>query len=306
MDRRFRIAGAMLAIAASTVLPTALARAADHPLTVTATVAGASVKDAGSNSPIALRPNDTTVVSVAVTNTGSAPVEVRSVRLSGRVLGLAFFSYTTRVDLTVAPGGKGSRTFALDLSDLDGQATGLLPARLDLLSSDRTVLYSEHGTVDVKGKVLSVYGVFGLAVAAITALLLLSLAIALVRRTLPDNRWARSARFAVPGVGFGLVVTFSLGVARVLVPSTPVSLGLMVAGLLAGGVLGYLTPAPADEADRNELDERDVVRVSPAPTATVPTAPAPVPPYTPPPVPEDDDPRATRAVQLPPPPPPGS
>lgn len=313
----------MLALA----LPVLPASAASGDLDVQTTLGGASLKAAGANSPIALRPTDSTVVTVRVTNKGSSPVEVRSVRLNARVLGLAFFSYTTRVDLTVAPGATGTRTFALDLGDLDGQATGLLPAELALLAPDRSVLASEHGTVDVKGKLLSVYGVFGLAVAAITALLVLTLVLRLVRRTLPDNRWARALRFAVPGLGLGLTVTFTLGVLRVVVPSLGTSIAFLVGGLVVGFVLGYLTPAPGDEADRDELDERDIITPGPgmplaaasrqtapplsappppaAPAAPpAPVTPAPPPPVTPaaPPASPDDDPRQTRVVGPPAPP----
>lgn len=302
-------------------LPAAPAQAASGSLSVQATVGGASFADAGANSPIALRPTDGTVVKVVVTNSGSRSVEIRAVRLDARVLGLAFFSYTTRVDLTVAPGASGTRTFALDLSDLDGQATGLLPAELALLAPDRTVLLSEHGTVDVKGRLRSVYGTFGLAVAAITALLLLSLGVRMVRRTLPDSRRARSLMFAVPGLGLGLVATFSLGALRVLVPSLRTSISLLVGGLLVGLVLGFLTPAPGDEADRDELDERDVLTAPPAPSPPPPPSPPPVIPVQataalpptdvgppPPPLPsaEPDDPRQTTVggPALPPPPPP--
>lgn len=306
------------------------ADAAGPQITFTSTIDGHSLKDAGANSPIALRPTVSTIVKVEVTNNGSAPIEVRSVRLNARVLGLAFFSYTTRVDLTVAPGASGSRTFALDLGDLDGQATGLLPAELALVAPDRSVLASEHGTVDVKGKLKSVYGIFGLAVAAITALLILSLLLRLVRRTLPDNRWVRALRFAVPGLGLGLTVTFTLGALRIVVPSLGTSIGFLLGGLVVGFVLGYLTPAPSDEADRDELDERDVIAAGPLvpgfparatePPMAVPTVPvmearttapglaAPAPPAEParpsalPPDPVDD-PRQTRVVGPPSPPP---
>ena len=306
----------VLAMSVALLLPAAPASAASGDLDVQTSVGGASLRDAGANSPIELRPTDSTVVTVRVTNKGSGPVEVRSVRLNARVLGLAFFSYTTRVDLTVAPGATGTRTFALDLGDLDGQATGLLPAELALLAPDRSVVFSEHGTVDVKGKLLSVYGVFGLAVAAITALLAIGLLLRLVRRTLPDSRWARALRFAVPGVGLGLTVTFTLGVLRVVVPSLSTSIALLVGGLIVGFVLGYLTPAPGDEADRDELDERDVIAPAPVrpaavtrPTAPPMTSPAPPPLAPPPPLtrtpptnPADDDPRQTRVVGPPAPP----
>ena len=278
---------------AAALLPAGAAQA-DNGVTVKATVAGRDVASADANDPLDLQPSDETVVRVEVTNGGSSPVEVRSVRLDARVLGLAFFSYTTRVDLTVAPGATGTRTFALDLSDLDGQADGLMQGAVSLIAPDHSTVAATDATWDVKGKLLSVYGVFGLAVAAITALLLVTLGLRLVRRTLPDNRWQRATLFAIPGVGVGLVATFTLGVLRVLVPSVTTALALIAGGLVVGFVLGYLTPAPGDEADRNELDEQDVVAVAPpAPAPAVPeaTPAAPVPaPVVPEPV---EEPRTT-------------
>jgi hypothetical protein len=282
---RLGVVIAVLGFVAALGIPGAAAAGSDSKLLVEATIDGHSLKDAGANSPIALHPTDSTVIRVVVNNSGTNPVEVRAVRLDARVLGLAFFSYTTRVDLTVAPGATGTRTFDLDLADLDGQATGLLPAELSLLAPDRTVLTSEKGTVDVKGSLGSVYGVFGLAVAAITALLLLSLIGRLIRRKLPDNRWQRALRFAVPGLGLGLTVTFTLGVLRVVVPSLATSIGFLIGGLVVGFVLGYLTPSPGDEADRDELDERDVLAAPPVVPAVRVQPPSPPAPYTPPPVP---------------------
>ena len=278
--------GLLVAVAAA--LPVGTARA-DSGVVVVASVDGHAVADADANNPLVLHPADDTLVRVEVANHGSSPVEVRSVRLRAKVLGLAFFSYTTRVDLTVAPGSTGTRTFALDLSDLDGQATGLLPAEVDALAPGHTVLASQRATVDVKGKLLSVYGVFGLAVAGIVLLLLVTLGLRLVRRTLPDSRWSRASLFAVPGLGLGLVAVFTLGALRVLVPAQGTALVLLAGGTVVGLVLGYLTPAPGDEADRDELDARDVVEVVedvpevpavPAqhqrgPDAPVPNAPAP-------------------------------
>jgi hypothetical protein len=290
-------AGLLLGLAAP-------ASASGGGVTFTATIGGAMLTQ-GTNDPIVLRPYDSAVVAVNVTNNGARPVEIRAVRLRARVLGLAFFSYTTRVDLTLAPGASGTRTFALDLGDLDGQATGLLPTELALLGTDRSELASQHGTVDVKGKILSVYGVFGIAIGAITLLLMLTLFLRLIRRTLPDNRWSRAVRFAVPGLGLGLTVTFTLGVLRVLVPSVGLSIGLLLGGTVVGFVLGYLTPAPGDEADRDELDERDVAAppVMPASRATVQPFGAPVAAPVSAPVSAPGAGRETQALDGPPPPP---
>lgn len=310
------VGGLVLATAALPWLVLApVARADADGLRLTATLNAAPLSAAGANDPIVLQPSDDQVVSVTVTNNRSSPVELRSVRLQARVLGLAFFSYTTRVDLVLAPGATGTRTFALDMTDLDGQATGLMPTELALLGPGRDVLVSDTGTVDVKGKILSVYGVFGLAVAGVTALLLLGLVLRLVRRALPDQRLARALQAAVPGTGLGLVAAFTLGALRIAVPSTRTCLALLVGGFVLGMVLGALTPAPGDEVDRDELDERDLVAVPAYAPPAVPPAPSPGaspagPPVAPavlaPPAqaaPVEDDPRQTRVVGPPPPPP---
>ena len=49
------------------------------------------------------RPAD---VAIELINDGSAPVDVKQVELTGRVLDLNFFSYATTVDFTVQPGGR--------------------------------------------------------------------------------------------------------------------------------------------------------------------------------------------------------
>ena len=53
-------------------------------------------------------------------------------RLSGQVMGLTFFAYDTSLVLTVPPGGSETRQYALDLTDLDGQATGLVIGALSV------------------------------------------------------------------------------------------------------------------------------------------------------------------------------
>ncbi len=236
------------------------AAASDTGLVVSASLNGHSLTDSGSNDPIALHADAATLVSVTMTNKGSSPVDVAAVGLNSRVLGMPFLSYTTLVNVTVAPGATETRSFVLNAIGLDGQATGLLPASVSLLTLRGKVLASTDGALDVKGNLWSVYGVFGLAVGAITALLLVTLVFRLVRRTLPESRWARAIRFAAPGLGFGLTLTFTLSVLRVLVPSSGPAFAMLVGGLLIGFGLGYLTPNPADEADRDELDERDIVR----------------------------------------------
>lgn len=241
------------------------ARAGGSGLDLRGTVAGRTLADAGRNNPIVLRASTDAVVKVQVKNNTGSPVEVRSVRLDARVLGLAFVSYTTRVDLTVAPGATGTRTFSLDLGELRSQALGLLGARLSLLAPDRRVLVSDSGTVDVRGSLLSVYGVFGLAVAALT-LLLMARIVSRARRRLHGPRAVpRALGCAVPGLGLGLTVTFVLGLLRVVAPTPTTSLLLVVGGVLIGLGLGLGLlhgPLPARHVATGEAP--------PAPTERVP------------------------------------
>jgi hypothetical protein len=95
------------------------------------------------------------VVGVAVTNTGDEPLVVRSVRLRSEVFGLTFLAYETRVDMQVAPGETAERSFQLELLGLKGQATGLLPARIELLDAERNATATVPLAIDVQGSGLS-------------------------------------------------------------------------------------------------------------------------------------------------------
>ena len=217
------------------------------------------------NDPLVLGTSDSARVRLDLDNRGPSELLVRSIRIEGRVIGMAFFSYTTRLDIVLPPGERTERRFDVDLSDLSGQATGLLPTSVIMISPDRDTLAKRDFAVDVKGSVASVYGAFGLIMAGITAVVLAGLLLSIWRRQLPVNRWQRAARFLPAGLGIGLVVTFTLSATRLLVPSALWWLPLL---LLCGGgafLVGYLLPVGADdppapsESDTAELDSADRV-----------------------------------------------
>jgi hypothetical protein len=245
-------AGLALALTAS---PAAAADGSE--VSFTGSLDDRSLSSIDANSPAELDPEEGTVLSVEVRNGTDEVVEVRSVRLSATVLGLAFMNYTTRIDLAVEPGDTGTRTFALDLGDLGGQARGLLPGSVELLDADRQVVAGQDVPLDVQGSLRSVYGVFGLGIGAITALLFLSLLVRLGAGRLPVNRWSRAWRFAIPGIGLGLTTSLTLSVLRLALPSRTLSLALVVAGVLVGLAIGYLTPAPDDGTGREDVYEED-------------------------------------------------
>lgn len=227
----------------------------DTSVDLQAEISGQDLSRANSNRPAELTPDEPVDVHLVVTNSGSEPVVVRSVRLEGSVLGLTFFNFETVVGLEVAPGAVEERTYPLDLVGLEGQATGLIPAELQLLDQDRSVLASEGFVADVRGSFRSVYALFGLAVAAFTALTLAACCVALARHRLSPNRFRRGLQFMVPGLGLGLTATFTLSALRVVAPGAGLWLPLTLGCGAALFAVGYLSPGPDDEDD--EYDEED-------------------------------------------------
>jgi hypothetical protein len=228
-----------------------------------ATINGHDVSTSDANAPVPLRAGRDAQVVLSVTNPGPDSVTIRTLRLEGRVIGMSFFAFSTRIDLVVPGGSTQQRNIQLDLSDLGDQAVGLIPARLSLLAPDRTVIEQRSVTTDVRGSLRSAYGIFGLAVGCITLVLVLSLALEIARHQLPRNRWRRAVRFLAPGVGVGLTATFTLSATRILTPSAGVWVPLVVGCGVAGFILGYLTPTPVDE------DEYDDYQFEESPRAAV-------------------------------------
>ena len=215
-----------------------------------ATIDGHDVGAADGNDPVRLPAGRDIRVDLAVRNDGARPVTVRNVRLEGRVIGMSFYSFTTQVDLVVQPGATGERSIQVDLGELGDQAVGLIPARLSLLATDRSVVARQAIATDVRGSLISAYGMFGLAVAVITLMLVVGLALEIARHRLPVNRWRRAVRFLAPGVGLGLTATFSLSATRLLIPGATVWVPLVLGCAGVAFVVGYLTPAPR-EVDRD-------------------------------------------------------
>ncbi|WP_252190327.1 MULTISPECIES: hypothetical protein [unclassified Rhodococcus (in: high G+C Gram-positive bacteria)] len=257
---------------------------------MTVTVNGQDIATASPTHPVRLDPHSPAQVTVNLNNATASPVTIAAVDLSGHVLGLTFFSYHTAVGLTVAPGQTQSLDFELDLSGLDGQATGLINGTVTVRGDDGTVLADISTVTDVRGSLMSVYGLFGLALALLTALAVLDAVLGIARRRLHENRWRRGLRMLTPGIGIGLVLAFTLSATRVWAPT--LDRWLLLAGGFAVGffILGYLTPTPdtaedldedfGDEMDENEdfgdEDER-TGRIGDTPTDRFsPSTPAPV------------------------------
>ena len=258
MWRRAPSVVALAVLAAATALVSAPgAHAQDGPVTIHATVDSHDVAIGASAEPIPLYPDRIIDVAVDVANHGNDPIEISSVQLVGRVLGLTFFSFATGVELTVAPGASGNVHYQLDLTDLKHQATGLIDTQLIVRNHARDQVAVVHTVADVRGSLWSVYGLLGLALLVLTVLATVDAAIAIARHRDSQNRWRRGLRLLTPGIGIGLVLAFTASVARWWVPST--ESWLMASGITAATffVLGYFSPTPADEDDDVDVEPDD-------------------------------------------------
>lgn len=259
--RRTAAAVAPLVLLVVTFLDAAVAHpayAAVRGVTVNATIDGKRLRESTETRPIRLSPRKSAQLVIEVVNKSSRPIDVRTVRLEGKVLGLTFFAYDTAVAMTVAPGATGSRRFPLDLGDVGRQATGLVPASIKLLDASRHPVVQEAGVVDVRGSLLSVFGFFGVGVALLTLVWWLGALVALARRRLAPERWRRALRFMTPGIGVGLLFCFTLAAARVTVPTVGLwAIAVIVSAAVFAGV-GSVTPGPDSEAEE-AVDEEDVV-----------------------------------------------
>lgn len=255
----------LVAILLAALAPLALGK---EGLDLEASIERRDVSDSSDSNPIVLEPKDLPVMRVRVENNSNVTITVRTVRLEGNVMGLTFFAYDTSVGMRIRPGETEERRFEMDLVGLSGQAVGLIPSSVEILDPDREVLASQSLVVDVRGSLRSVYGIFGLALVALT---LASAAVALVklaRHTLPANRWKRAMRFATPGLGAGLVAVFTLSALRIFAPSTDKWIPLLAGGALIGFLLGYVTPSPEieEEEEEEEEDEEEMPGAEPRPT----------------------------------------
>lgn len=223
------------------------ASAAPRGLVWSATIDGRDVASATANAPLELGASDQARVEIDLDNRGTSEQRVRSVRIEGRVMGMAFFTYTTRLDIVLSPGQRTQRRFDIDISDLTSQATGLLPTSMILIGPDRKAVDERSLAVDVRGSLASVYGVFGLIMAGISAVVLAGLLAAIWRRQLPRNRWRRGLRFLPGGLGIGLVLTFTLSALGLLVPSAIWWLPLLLICGSAAFSIGYLLPQGLDD-----------------------------------------------------------
>jgi hypothetical protein len=241
--RRFAAAFGV-AVALVTCLAGPGVRAAD-----TLTVAGRLAErpiPTGARNPSRLETGRRVLLELSVANFGAQDVNIGTVLLRGRVIGLTFFNYETSVAIAVPAGSTVTRQFALDLSGLKGQAVGLFNAEIKLLDQQRQAVASRRTVVDVRGSWRSVYSLFGIALVVATAAAFVRATLDLARHRLSPNRWRRGVRFLVPGLGLGLTLVFTLSAFRAYLPGPMAAIPIVLIPAALGFALGYFTPTPDD------------------------------------------------------------
>jgi hypothetical protein len=249
---------AALALPLALSLPSASASAdSAGSVTFNAIINGQPTGHSSSEVPVNLYPRRATTVSLRVTNGTSRPVLIQAVNISGEVAGLSFFSFDTSVDLAVRSDHTTRLSFSLDMSSLKGQATGLIPASIKLFNVNGDVVASQSLVTKVHGSLISVYGLFGLAILILTILAVIDVFLAFARQRMPQNRWRRGLRFMTPGIGIGLVLVFSMSALGIWTPTASTWLPIAVIFAVGFFVIGYLTPTPLDVDEEDEDEDED-------------------------------------------------
>jgi hypothetical protein len=246
-------AAAILGVLATFGVHAPVAGAVASNVVFTASINGQSAALSSDAHPAQLYPTKPAIIRITVSNHSASTQHVATVRVEGTVLDLPLFSYDTAVNLVVPPGSTKSLSFPLELTSVGSQATGLVVGSVTLLQPNGTAIESQSLVTNIHGSFASLYGLFGLVVLILTVFSFATGLLALVRHTLPQNRWLRAVRFLVPGFGVGLVLTFTLSAFHVFTPGPGHWLPLLIVPSATGLALGFLTPAP----DEEEFDDYD-------------------------------------------------
>jgi len=253
------------ALATGLAVVAAPASASSNGVSLSTTIGGQPVAGSSASHPVKLYPNRPADIDIEVTNATTRQITVGSVSLNGTVAGLTFYAYDTDVNLTVGPRRATHLRYALDLTGLDGQATGLIPATISIADLHHHQLASQSLVTDVQGSLDSVYGLFGLALLVLTALAVVGVVVGIATHRMPANRWRRGLRLLTPGIGLGLVVVFSLSALRVWVPTPGKWLTVVLVFAVVFFVIGYLTPDPSDDIDDEDDDDLYLEATDPPP-----------------------------------------
>lgn len=231
----------------------------DLVLDVDADIDGTPISESGPGDPQELLPGVESELTMLVTNTTDRTLEIDRARLEGEMLGLTFLTYDTRVSLTLGPGETRSLSVPLDFFDLERQAHGYLRSWIRLYGSgedgERTRLSSDEFVLDVRGNPLSTMSVFAILLLLVTVVSLGHNLWSLRRGLLPPNRFQRGLRFAVTGLGVGLLLSVAFSVLRIFPLPTSGWVPLTVIPTILGFGVGYLLPGFVDDDVEDDDDD---------------------------------------------------
>jgi hypothetical protein len=213
-----------------------------------------------SSDPVLIVPGRESTLTLELHNGTDSPVVVRQVQLRGNAFEVTLVSYNVLIQARVPAHRDVDVDVPVDFGDLDTQVTGLFPASMTLLDPGGNHLATQDFTMDVRGNALSLMGLFTIVVAIATALSIIAIWVAVLRRRLPPNRWRRALRVGVTGAGVGVVLTLLLAELRLVAPSGSVWIPIVLVPTLAACALGYLSPGPLAIEEEEEEEEEDRMR----------------------------------------------
>jgi hypothetical protein len=214
-----------------------------------------------SGDPIVIDPDRSSTLALELRNPGDQEVIVRQVQIRGKAFGITLMAYDVTINASVPANDRVNLEVPVEFVDLGQQADGLLPATIRLVSPARTELASQNFTVDVRGSASSLMAIFTIVVAIGTGLSMLTIWIAIGRRSLPPNRLRRGLRLGVTGAGVGVTLTLFLSEILLVTPKGSVWIPLLLVPALGALVLGYLSPGPL-AIDEGEDEVEDWMRAT--------------------------------------------
>lgn len=208
-----------------------------------------------SGDPIVLNPDRQSFLTLTMRNNTDSSVTVRNVQIRGGAFGITLLSYNVTINAEIAADDETRVEVPVDFVDLGQQASGLLPASIRLLDSDRSVLGKQSFTLDVQSSATSLMAVFTLVVAIATATSIAVIWIAVGRRRLPSSRWRRGLRFGLVGAGAGVSATLILAELLLVTPAGKVWIPLLAVPAGVGFLLGWFSPGPLGDEDEEEIED---------------------------------------------------
>ncbi len=208
-----------------------------------------------SGDPIVLDPDRSSILTLEMRNNTDQLLTVRNVQLRGGAFGITLLAYNVTINADIAAGDETKLEVPVDFVELGQQASGLLPASIRLLDTDRNVLAKRGFTLDVRSSATSLMAVFTIVVAIATAASIAVIWIAVGRRRLPPNRWRRGLRFALVGAGAGVSATLILSALLLVTPAGKVWIPLLLIPSGAAFLLGWFSPGPLADDDEEEVEE---------------------------------------------------